>query len=271
VYSADKKSIYVSDNGLLWMTDPGGGGNTISIIDAGNLKKAGIVDLGTYHRPHGMAIDSKTGRMIVTIENPDGLLLIDPAAKKVLRKYDVQGKNPHMTLFGPGGKTAYVSNTNSSTVAVIDLESGKVLKLIPADGRPQGGVLTRDGKRIYLTHTDGHKISVIDTATNQVVSTIQTGEGPARIAFTPDEKTLVYNLQTGSAVGFADPATGKQTKVVPLPGNPLSLSLTPDGKTAYLGLQDSDKIAVVSVPERKVLRIIDTPAGQGPDSVLPLP
>lgn len=271
VYSPEKKFIYVSDNGLLWMTDPGGGGNTISIIDVATRKKAGVIDLGTYHRPHGMAIDPATGRMIVTIENPDGLLLIDPVARKVLRKFDVQGKNPHMTLFGPGGKTAYVSNTNSSAVAVIDVSSGKVLKLIPASGRPQGGVLTRDGKRIYLTHTDGNQISIIDTAKHEVVGTISTGEGPARIALTPDEKTLVYNLQAGSAIGFADVATGKQTSVVKLPGLPLSLSLTPDGKTAYLGLQDSDKIAIVSVPDRKIIRIIDTPKNQGPDSILPLP
>lgn len=30
---------------------------------------------------------------MVTIENPDGLLLIDPQQKQVLRKFDVQGKS----------------------------------------------------------------------------------------------------------------------------------------------------------------------------------
>jgi len=87
---------------------------------------------------------------------------------------------------------------------------------------------------------------------------------------TPDEKTLVYNLLPGESVAFADIQARKQTDVIKLPGQPLSISNSQDGRTAYLGIQDSDKIAVVSVPERKIIRIIDTPKGAGPDTVAPL-
>ena len=48
---------------------------------------------------------------------------------------------------------------------------------------------------------------------------------------------------------------------IPLPGPPLSLALSADGKTAYLGIQDSDKIVVISVPEKKIIRVFDTPPG----------
>ena len=90
--------------------------------------------------------------------------------------------------------------------------------------------------------------------------------GPARIALTPDEKTLVYNLQA-DGIAFADTGTRKQTAEVRLPGRPLSLSTSRDGRTAYLGIQDSDKIVIVSVPDRKVVRVIETPGGAGPDTV----
>jgi DNA-binding beta-propeller fold protein YncE len=46
VLSPDKRYAYVSDNGILWMTNPGEGGNTISIIDLKNMKKAGVISLG---------------------------------------------------------------------------------------------------------------------------------------------------------------------------------------------------------------------------------
>ena len=55
--SPDGKLLYVSDNGMLWMTDPGEGGNTISIIDIGQRKRIGAIDLGKYRRPHGLDID----------------------------------------------------------------------------------------------------------------------------------------------------------------------------------------------------------------------
>jgi DNA-binding beta-propeller fold protein YncE len=99
---------------------------------------------------------------------------------------------------------------------------------------------------------------------------IQTGTGPARVFLTPDGKTLVYNLQTGQAIGFADLATRQETARIRLPGQPLSVALSRDGQIAYLGIQDSDKVAIVSVPQRKIVRVFETPPGAGPDTVEPL-
>jgi YVTN family beta-propeller protein len=217
-----------------------------------------------------MAIDPGSGRLAVTIENPDGMLLIDLKQRKVLRKYGVDGGDPHMVLFGPGGEPAYVSNTATNTLAAVQLAGGKV-QLIPVGARPQGGVLSHDGGRIYLTNSDGNSISIIDTAKNAVVGEIAAGKGPGRVALTPDGKTLVYNLQMGEAVGFADVASRKQTATVPLGGRPLSLTLSADGRTAYAGVQDQDKVFVLSVPERKIVQVIRTPEGAGPDPALPLP
>ncbi len=268
VLSPDRRTLYVSDNGILWMTNPGEGGNTISIIDVATRRKTGVIDLGGYRRPHGLDIHPVSGRMVSTIENPDGLLLIDPVARKVLRKYDTGGGDPHMVLFDASGAWAYVSNTATHTVAAIHLASGEV-KLIPTDARPQGGVRTRDGRRIYLTNADGKSISIIDTSTRNRVGVIRSTGGPARVALTPDEKTLVYNIE-GNAVGFADVASRKETAVVGLGGRPLSLTLSRDGRLAYLGIQDQDKIIVVSVAGRRIIRVIETPKGSGPDPVLPL-
>ena len=250
-FSTDRSFLYVTDNGVVWMTDKGDGHNTISVIDVASRIKAGVIDLGPYRRPHGMAILPKTGQILTTIENPYGLLLVDPVGRKVLRKYDVKGDAPHMVLLGPRAETAYVSNAHSGTVAIVNLASGNVERLIPTGKNPQGGVMTHDGKRIYLTNTASNTISVIDTGKREVIGEIKTGNGPARIALTPGEKTLVYNLQPGEGVGFADVQQRKQTGEVRIPGRPLSLSLSKDGDTAYLGLQDSDKIAIVSIPERK--------------------
>ncbi|MGH9632709.1 MAG: YncE family protein [Bryobacteraceae bacterium] len=121
VRSPDGRTLYVSDNGILWMTEPGEGGNTISVIDAASMKKSGVIDLGKYRRPHGMDIDPKTNRMVVTIENPDGLLLIDLDRKQVLRKFDVKGADPHMAIFDREGEWAYVSNTATATLAAVNV------------------------------------------------------------------------------------------------------------------------------------------------------
>ncbi len=270
IFSPDRKTIYVTDNGLLWMTDPGEGTNSISVIDVASRRRTGLIDLGQYRRPHGMALDAKTNRLIVTIENPNGLLLIDLNTRKVVRMYSVEGNNPHMAIFGPKGEWAYVSNTNSGEVAAVHLGSGKVSR-VATGKRPQGAVMTRDERTVFVTNIDSNTISRIDTATWKVTGEIRTSGGPARIAFTPDEKTLVYNLQNEEGCAFADVVSMKETGAVKIPGKPLSLSLSRDGGTAFLGLQDSDRIALVSVAGRKLAKVIETPKNAGPDTVLALP
>jgi YVTN family beta-propeller protein len=270
ILSPDHKLLYVTDNGVLWMTEGGQGGNTISIIDVASRQKVGTISLGERRRPHGMDIDPGTNRMVVTIENPHGLLLIDLGTRTVLRQYDTQGTGPHMVLLSADGEWAYVSNTTTNSVAAIHLASGRT-KMIPAEGRPQGGVRSHDGRLLYVTNSDGNTILIIETSTQRRVGAIPTGKHPARVALTPDGRTLVYNLQTQEAVAFADVRTRRQFAVVPIGGAPLSLTLSPDGRWAYAGIQDQDKIAVVSVPERKLAGAIAAPKSSGPDPALPLP
>jgi YVTN family beta-propeller protein len=149
------------------------------------------------------------------------------------------------------------------------LKTGAV-SLIPTGARPQGGVLAPDGGRLYVVNTGADRITIIDARSRKAVGTIPTGKGPGRIAITPDGKTLVYNLQGDLSVGFADIATGRQVATVDLGGRSLSLTMTRDGKRAFAGVQDQDKVFVISVLDRKIVGVIQTPKGAGPDPAIPL-
>lgn len=269
VLSKDARLLYVTDNGILWMTEDGNGDNTISVIDVRAMKKVDVIDLGRFHRPHGIALVPGSDRLVATTERPFGLVMVDPAARKVVRDYDVKGKSPHMVIPARDGRTVFVSDTDSDAVAAIDLKSGDV-KLIPTGARPQGGVLSPAGDRLFVVNTGANQISVIDTNRRTVAATIPTGKGPGRIAMTPDGRTLVYNLQFEPGVGFADVASGRQVATVALSGRPLSLTMTRDGRRAFAGVQDQDKVFFISVPDRKIERVVQTPKGTGPDPAIPL-
>jgi len=241
VLSPDGKFLYVTDNGILWMTDPGDGGNTVSIVDVKTQMNVGSIDLGRYHRPHGIDLDPKTGRLVVTIENP----------------------------LSPDGKRAYVSNTGTGTLSVVDLETSEV-SVIASAARPQGTAFSPDRKTIYMTNLDGNSISIFDVEKRERTGMIRTGKGPCRIVATSDGKTLVYALQNAEAVGFADVASGKETQQVPIGGKLVSLTVSRDGRLAYSSAQEQDKIFVISIADRKIIRVITTPKGSGPDPVVAL-
>ena len=269
VLSRDGRFLYVSVNGVLWMTEDSQGANTIAIVDVREMKKAGEIDLGSFHRPHGIAFLPGSDALLATTERPFGLVMVDTKARRVVRDFDVKGKGPHMVMPTLDGQRAFVSDTDSDAVAVVRMTNGET-QLIKTGAKPQGGVFSVDGNRLFVTNNDGNQISVIDTRTLQVVGTIATGKGPARIAITPDGKELVYNLQFDPGVGFADIASAKQVASVGLSGRPLSLTMTRDGRRAFAGIQDQDKVVFISVQGRRIERIIETPKGSGPDPAIPL-
>ncbi len=267
VLSRDGRLAFVSDNGVLWMDYDGPGGNTLSIIDVENRRRVGILPLGKFFRPHGIALDPTSSRAFVTAENPDRIVLVDLDARAVIRDFDTGGTDPHMVTFDAEGVWGYVSNTASGTVGAVHAVSGE-LRLIEVGKGPQGSLLSQDGSRLWVTCRDEGRIDIVDTASKAKVGSIATGAGVNRLAATPDETLLVYSLQSGRAVGIADVAAGRQVAEIPLGGQPLSISLSRDGRYAFAGVQDEDQIWIVSVPERKVVQVIDTPPGAGPDPVL---
>jgi YVTN family beta-propeller protein len=266
--SADKRTLYVADNGVLWMTETGPGENTVSVIDVPSQRRTAVIDLGQYRRPHGITFDDASGRVWVTTEQPSQLLSVDPAKRQVLRRYDVQGKAPHIVSLGLGG-WAFSSNTDTGTVAAVNTDSGEV-RLIPSGARPQGQALSADRKTMYVANSGESSIAILDLERKTRIATIPTGKAPVRLALLPDGKTLIYALQEERSVGFADIESRKEIQQVPLAGRPVSISLSTDGRLAYSSVQEEDKIFVISVGERKVAFVYDTPKGTGPDPVIPL-
>jgi YVTN family beta-propeller protein len=265
--SADGRRLYVSDNGVLWMTEDSPGANTIPVLDVPGMKKLYSIDLGRFHRPHGIALVGD--RLLATTERPFGLIMIDPVRRTVVRDFDVRGKSPHMVMPTPDGRRALVSDSDSDCVAAIDLNTGET-KNIATGAHPQGGVFSPDGKRLYITATNANRIDIIDPVRLVVTGSIPTGKGPARIAITPDGKTLIYNLQFEPAVGFADVAGGKQVTTVPVAARPLSLTITPDGARAFAGIQELDQLVFISVRDRRIERVLELPKGSGPDPAIPI-
>ena len=267
VLAPDRRTLYVSVNGVLWMTEDAMGTNTIAVVDVPSMKKVASIDLGRFHRPHGLALDPATGTLLATTERPFGLVAIDTAARKLIRDFDVKGKSPHMVTLSKDGRRAWVSNTDSNSIAVVDLKGGTTQVVATGEG-PQGSALNKRGDRLYVTNAGPGRITVIDTKSAKEVARIATNKMPGRVAITPDGRTLVYNTSDG--VAFADIATNKQVTAINLKGRPLSLTMTRDGKRAFAGVQDQDKVYVIDVPGRKVATVIDTPKGSGPDPVIPI-
>jgi YVTN family beta-propeller protein len=70
---------------------------------------------------------------------------------------------------------AYITNSGSNNVSVIDTATNNVTATIFVGFDPSGVAVTPNGKNVYVTNTnngDPGTVSVIDTATNTVTATL---------------------------------------------------------------------------------------------------
>lgn len=267
--SGDGKFAYVTDNGTMRIENAGKGGNTVSIVDIAARKRVGTISTGKYRRPHGIAVDARTGYLAVTAEAPDRVLHIDPRDRNVIRHFDTKGRTSHMVTL-PAGKSgaefAFVSNSGMSTVSAVQLTTGQV-KSIPTGERPEGSVLSKDGSELFVCNRESASITIIDVARQAAIGEIKTGKGPVRIGITPDGATLIYALMHDQKIEFADVARRRPVTQVSVDGNPISLAVSPDGKYAFAAAEEKDTVFILSAPERKLLRSFQTAKGSAPDAI----
>ncbi|MEX0801743.1 MAG: hypothetical protein WD688_00210, partial [Candidatus Binatia bacterium] len=81
---------------------------------------------------------------------------------------------------GTSAPFAYIANSRTDTVSVIDTATNTVIATVPVGLEPWGVAVHPNGSRVYVTNGGSGEVSVIDTATNTVIATLP-GIFPSRI------------------------------------------------------------------------------------------
>jgi YVTN family beta-propeller protein len=141
------------------------------------------------------------------------------------------GEGPWAFAITPDGTRAYVVNSDSSDVSVIDTATNQVVgSPITVGTTPFGIAITPSGSRAYVANSIGKSVSVIDTATNQVVgSPITVGIGPWAVAITPDGmRAYVANYNEGD-VSVIDTVTNQVVAgPITVGDSPDAVAIVPD-------------------------------------------
>ncbi len=177
--------------------------------------------------------------------------------------------SPIEMAFSPDGRALYVVCQDSDEVRVVDVESHKIVSIIPVGHSPRGIALSPDGHRLYITNSSSDTVSVVDTMTREVAQTLPTGFEPDGVVSDTNDSTLYVANRLSSDVSVIDLKTGQEIKRL-LAGRGASyLVLSPDGKRIYcthiypnpggFRTQPNSEITVIdtasqTVVERKSLR-----------------
>ncbi|KFL37059.1 hypothetical protein N788_11665 [Arenimonas donghaensis DSM 18148 = HO3-R19] len=149
---------------------------------------------------------------------------------------------------------AYVSNSATSDVDVIDSVTQTVVTTIPVGSGAWGVAASPDGTRVYVPNPGSNNVSVIDTSTNTVTATVPVGASPYGATVSPDGAELyVTNLGSGN-VSVIDTSTNTVVATVPGFANPYFLDFTPDGSRVLVADVGSNAVYAIDTGTRTIVQ-----------------
>lgn len=190
------KGVKVTPDGKLAYISNQNSAN-ISVID---LQKFTLIDsIKVLQGPHNVRF-TKDGKLAyATLQGGAGLAVIDTQSRKMIKVIAVPGiTGPHNLDFSLDEKTIFVRDFVQN-VAVLDLESEQVKKIVRV-GNGHGGIdVSPDGKIIATAAIGDDFISVIDPQ-SFAVKNIQVGNGPHGIRASRDSRWIYVSVTKDNLV-----------------------------------------------------------------------
>ena len=98
------------------------------------------------------------------------------------------GEGEHDIAFSPDNKFAFVANSGSNTVSVIDLVDFTITKTISTESAPNTIVYGEKADAVYLTHSHLGTISCIEGVQHEIYKTVTSEPGISQLKFAPNER-----------------------------------------------------------------------------------
>jgi DNA-binding beta-propeller fold protein YncE len=158
---------------------------------------------------------------------------------------------------------AFVVNSASASISVIDMSDHKELRRIPALREPHHLMLSPDRKSLLVGDTAGNQMLFLDPRTGEVQRRVPVAD-PYQLGFSPDGKLLVVNGLARNQVDVYDAGSMTLVKRFPASTMPSHMAFSPDSHTVFVSLQGSDKLAALDLTSMTPLwtePVGPTPAG----------
>ncbi|HET6841591.1 MAG TPA: hypothetical protein VFK06_07875 [Candidatus Angelobacter sp.] len=162
---------------------------------------------------------------------------------------------------------AYVANSGTNSVSVINTATNTVTTTIPVGSFPVGVVFSPDRTRAYVANSGGGTVSVINTGSNAVVATVTLANGasPFKLAITPDGKSLYVSDFGNAAVSVINTANNTVSAVIPINSLGSDVVVLPNGTKAYVA-DIFGNVSIINTSTNTIVGTINLPVS-GPATI----
>lgn len=229
----------------------------ITLVDQATWKK--ISDFPTEGTPAGMA--HVAGRLYIADISKNRILILDTIAKQFVGQINLLPKSAPKSIVAMGsGKLLYVSESGSADIAVVEVDTSKVLlrtKVPPGPGRM---AITPNGNTILVLNTITGQVTFISTLNQRVLGSIVVGANPTAVVISPDGKTAYVSCRGElNHIAVIDIAKRGILSNIKTGNGPTGLAISADGGTLYNAIAKDNMIAVFDTATKASIKQIKLP------------
>jgi YVTN family beta-propeller protein len=243
---SDFPQYQANDREYAYVTN--GASNTVTVLDVINVRLDRELAVG--QNPVAVAASPIRNEIYVVNEGTPGgqgsVSVINAENNTVAATIQVHRQPVSIDL---SGDQAYVANSGSNTVSVLDLKNRREIAVIGAGEQPSAVRISPDGKSLVVANRQGNSVTVIDPATRQVRAVFEGCPGASDAVILPDSSKAFAACSGGHqimAVALAHMGRPDRLEALMDVGRaPLHLALKPDGGEVFVSNSLSGSISEV--------------------------
>jgi YVTN family beta-propeller protein len=173
------------------------------------------------------------------------------------------GRNPVSIHLDSEGNKAYVANSGSNSISVIDLKARREVARFGAGEQPDAAVPSPDGKTLVVANRGANSVALLDPVSGKVRSIFENCPGAAAPAILADSSKVFVACSAGhqvmviSLAQTADhkpdqPPTAQLQAIIDVGRAPVDLALKPDGGELFVSNSLSGTISEVETNSNDV-------------------
>lgn len=214
-------------------------------------------------------------RVYVTNEMSGDLSIIDAGTRRVIGRVAL-GKRPRGIVPSPDGRLLYIALSGSAVagpgvdestlppadkaadgIAVFNVASGQVLRVLRGVSDPETIAVSPDGARLYVASEDTGHMVAMDARTGRVIGQVEIGGEPEGGAVSPDGRLIVATSEEDSTAAVIDAADLRLLRRVPVGERPRNVMFL--GQRAIVPGENDASVAAIDPAAGRVLARVVIP------------
>lgn len=197
-------------------------------------------------------------RLYVDDSGGNDVAVVDLTTQKEVDDIAV-GARPHGLAVQADGRRLFTTIESNNTLKIIDTATDRVLATVALTGRPNQCAVTPDGKYVVVPIRDSNSADIVDVAQGKVVKVLPV-KMPHNAVDGGSNRYVFVSSMGSDEIDLIDLDKMQYAAHIPVGGVPRPYVVSKDGSTMYVALSYLHGFAIVSIPERKVIRKVRMPA-----------